>query len=92
MTTATEIMKRRYAITTEEIAEARQENMELDVHKFKPDERFSNHAVQGFSHPDCPLDKGCFGIATGFGGKFSPMCEFFENTDETANCKYKDRV
>lgn len=60
--------------------------MKLDPKKFIPNEDFSNHAVQGFSHPDCPIKKGCFGIATGFGGAFLPICEHFKYDNEDTEC------
>ena len=62
--------------------------MELDPEKFVADEKFSNHAVQGFSHPDCPIGKGCFGIATGFGGAFFKMCDHLRYTKTSADCDY----
>lgn len=66
--------------------------MDLDPARFIKDEKFSNHAVQGFSHPDCPIDRGCFGIATGFGGAFKAMCEHFRHTDEEAECQYSEEA
>ncbi len=66
--------------------------MKLDPKKFIPDEDFSNHAVQGFSHPDCPIKKGCFGIATGFGGVPVRICEYCKSTDTTAECEQDDYV
>ena len=63
--------------------------MKLDPEKFVTDEKFSNHCIQGFSTPECPIDKGCFAIATGFGGGFMKTCDHFKYDDKTAECKYK---
>ena len=63
--------------------------MELDPDKFKTDERFSNHAVQAYSHPDCPIDKGCFTIATGFGGGMKRLCDHFISTKAKCECTIK---
>ena len=51
----------------------------LDITKFKCDEKFSNHAVQGFSYEDCPIKKSCFAMATGFGGAIINRCEYFND-------------
>ena len=51
--------------------------VKLDAKKFIPDERFSNHAVQGYSHPACPIYSGCFAQATGFGGGTVKLCDHF---------------
>lgn len=63
--------------------------MKLDPNKFVPDEEFSSHYVQGYSYPDCPIKKGCFGIATGFGGGFMKMCDYLKYDNETVECLYK---
>jgi len=62
------------------------EMKKLDEKKIKPDERFSNHAVQGFSTEECPLPepRGCFSIATGFGGGICCKCE---NLTDDGECK-----
>jgi len=64
--------------------------MLLDKDKMVADEKFSNHAVQGFSYQDCPRpvkDVGCFGIATGFGGVPVVMCDCLNL--ETGECNYE---
>jgi len=67
--------------------------MNLDPKKFKRDESKSNHAVAAVVHEDCPINRMCFGIATGFGGVPVNICEYFkdESTDEApkAECTYK---
>ena len=65
--------------------------MKLDPEKFVPDEEFSNHAVQGFSTPECPIKKGCFAIATGFGGAFIKLCDYFKYNDKDAECLYEGK-
>jgi hypothetical protein len=58
--------------------------MKLNPDKIKPDEAFSNHAVQGFSSEECPLNpkKSCFAIATGFGGAIINRCESLTDDGE----------
>ena len=63
--------------------------MKLDQDKFETDEKFSNHAVQGYSHPDCQIEKGCFAIASGFGGGMVRLCDHFISTNEKCECTYK---
>jgi len=61
-----------------------EKKMKLDPDRFVKDERFSNHAVQGYSHPDCSIDKGCFAQATGFGGGIVSLCDKFNK--KTCEC------
>lgn len=62
--------------------------MKLDPKKFTTDERFSNHALQGYAYPDCPIDKGCFAIATGFGGGMKSLCMHFDQ--DTPACNFEE--
>ena len=60
--------------------------MKLTISKFHTDEEFSNHMVQGYSHPDCPFKRGCFGQVQL--GKIFSMCDYFKSTDKEAFCEY----
>ena len=68
--------------------------MLLDPGGFKPNEAMSNHAVVAFVHKDCPINRMCFGVATGFGGVPINVCEHFkdESTAEIprAQCLYQN--
>lgn len=64
------------------------------MHKMIPEKMFkdetrSNHAVQAMSYLDCPNDRACFGIATGFGGGIVDKCKHF-NADEGFCSAIKD--
>lgn len=54
------------------------------------DERFSNHAVQGFSSHQCPCSepRPCFAMATGFGGGVINRCE---NLTDDAECSAEQK-
>jgi hypothetical protein len=62
--------------------------MKLDKDKFKENEAKSNHAVVAMEYADCPLKKTCFGIATGFGGAPTGMCEHLDFQE--GECKYEE--
>lgn len=61
----------------------------LDGTLIKPDEKFSNHAIQGFSTDECPIGKSCFAIATGFGGGICNKCDHLTDDGE---CRYEDAM
>ena len=64
--------------------------MKLNPERFIDDEKFSNHAIQGYSHPECPINKGCFAQATGFGGAIKTLCNHFDVKDCT--CNYQEEI
>lgn len=61
--------------------------MKLDKEKFKENEAKSNHAVVAMEYADCPIQKICFGIATGFGGAPTGLCEHLDFKE--GECTYK---
>ena len=61
--------------------------MKLDQEKFTENEAKSNHAAVGMEYADCPIQKICFAIATGFGGAAVGMCEHLDFKE--GECKYE---
>jgi hypothetical protein len=48
------------------------------------------HAVVAMEYADCPIQQICFGIATGFGGAPTGLCEHL-NAEE-GECKYEGPI
>jgi len=54
--------------------------MKLDTTKIKLNEAKSNHAMAAYQSEQCPIDRPCFWMATGFGGAITNKCQHL--TDE----------
>lgn len=60
----------------------------MDGKILKPDEKFSNHAIQGYSSDRCPLEesRACSQIATWGGGALVKKCENFIEGGKDVSC------